>query len=368
MIPVWGYLKEFEKEKEEVYAAIEKVLRSGKLILGPSVAEFETQFAAFCNVKYGVGINNATDGLFLALKAMDIGPGDEVISVPNTAVPTISAITSTGATTRFVDIDPETYLMDVTQIEKLITPKTKCILPVHLYGQNVPMKPILDLAKKYDLWVLEDCAQSHGAKQNGKISGSFGDQAVFSFYPTKILGGYGDAGMVITDDQTLAEKLKRLRFYGMEKSYYSIEHGYNSRLDELHAEILLRKLKHLPAYIERRQQLAKRYHQALAGIGLTLPKTLPENEHAYYIFVVRHPQRDLIMEKLKADDILVNISYPWPIHIMPAFKHLGYKEGDFPHAEAAAKEIFSIPMFPTLTDEEQEQVITSLKKIMKELN
>lgn len=367
-IPVWGYLKEFEAEKEEIFAAIEKVLRSGKLILGPSVSTFETEFAKFCESEYGVGVNNATDGLFLALKAMGLAEQDEVICVPNTAVPTISAITSTGAITKFVDIDPSTYLMDVTQVEKLITPKTKCLLPVHLYGQCVPMKPLLDLAKKYDLWVLEDCAQSHGAKQNGKLSGSMGDASVFSFYPTKILGGYGDAGMIVTADLAITEKLRRLRFYGMEKSYFSIEHGYNSRLDELHAEILLRKMKHLPGYITRRKQIATRYDKELAGLGLGLPKTLPENDHAYYLYVVRHAKRDLIMEKLKAVDILVNISYPWPIHIMPAFEHLGYKQGDFPHTEKAAQEIFSIPMFPSLTDEEQGQVISALKKIVGELN
>ncbi len=367
-IPVWGYLKEFEAEKEEIFSAIEKVLRSGKLILGPSVSAFETEFAKFCGVQYGVGINNATDGLFLALKAMGIGPGDEVISVPNTAVPTISAITATGATTRFVDIDPKTYLMDTTQIEKLIGPKTRCLLPVHLYGQCVPMKPLIDLARKHDLWILEDCAQSHGAKQNGQVAGSFGDLSVFSFYPTKILGGYGDGGMVITDDLALAEKLRRLRFYGMEKSYFSIEHGYNSRLDELHAEILLRKMKHLPGYIERRKKIAARYDKELAGIGLGLPQTLPENDHAYYLYVCRHQKRDHIIEKLKAADILVNISYPWPIHVMPAFEHLGYKKGDFPHAEKAALEIFSLPMFPSLTDAEQEQVIQTLRLIMGEFS
>lgn len=365
-IRVWGYLKEYEQEKEEILAAAEKVLESGTLILGENVKLFEQEFAGYCGVRYGVGVNSGTDALFLGLRALGIGQGDEVITVANTAVPTVSAIVSTGATPRFVDIDPATYLMDATQIESAISKKTKCILPVHLYGQCVDMDQVRALAEQYGLKVLEDCAQSHGARYKGAMSGALSDLAAFSFYPTKILGGYGDGGMVITDDERLYTNLMRLRFYGMEKTYYAIEHGYNSRLDELHAAILRGKLKHLPKYIARRKEIAVRYDQMLADTILIQPTTAAGNEHAYYLYVCRHPERDRIIEELKKRDILLNISYPWPIHTMTGYQHFGYRNGDLPHTEKAAQEIFSLPMYPSLTDEELEKVISGLHDILKQ--
>ena len=363
-IRVWGYLTEYEQEKEEILAAVKNVLESGTLILGDNVKLFEQEFADYCGVRYGVGVNSGTDALFLGLKALGIGEGDEVITVSNTAVPTVSAIVSTGAIPRFVDIDPATYLMNTAQVERAITEKTKCILPVHLYGQCVDMDRVRDLAETHGLKVLEDCAQSHGAVFKEKKAGAMSDAAAFSFYPTKILGGYGDGGMVITDDETLYKKLMRLRFYGMEKTYYAQEHGYNSRLDELHAAILRGKLKYLPRYIDRRKELAKRYNRELADTSLTLPKTMTGNDHAYYLYVCRHPERDRIIEELKKRDILVNISYPWPIHTMTGYQHFGYREGDLPNTEKAAREIFSLPMYPGLTDEEQDKVITALYDIL----
>jgi aminotransferase EvaB len=367
-IYVWQYQKEYENEKEEVWQALEKVFKSGRLVLGESGKNFEAAFAAACGVKYGIGLNSATDALFLGLKAIGIEKGDEVITVSNTAVPTVSAIMATGATPVFVDIDPETYLMDTTRLESKVTKKTKCILPVHLFGQCVDMSAVGRIAEKHGLKVLEDCAQSTGAKQNGRISGSMSDLAAYSFYPTKILGTYGDGGMIVTNDEKIAAKLKRLRFYGMEQQYFSLEQGYNSRLDEIHAEILLRKLNHLDEYVARRRQLADQYQEQLAGTALKLPKVAEGNFHSYYIYVVRHPQRDRIIEELKKRDIHVNISYPWPIHIMPPCAQFGYKEGDLPHTEKAAKEIFSLPMYPTLTDEEQLMVSKALKEILKGLS
>jgi aminotransferase EvaB len=364
-IRVWGYLKEYAQEKEEILAAVKQVLESGTLILGENVKLFEQEFAGYCGVRYGVGVNSGTDALFLGLKALGIGEGDEVITVSNTAVPTVSAIVSTGAAPRFVDIDPETYLMDTAQIERVITEKTKCILPVHLYGQCVAMDRVRDVAEHYGLRVLEDCAQSHGAVFKGRKAGSMSDAAAFSFYPTKILGGYGDGGMVVTDDESLYKKLLRLRFYGMEKTYYALEHGYNSRLDELHAAILRAKLKHIDQYITRRKELAARYDRMLADTGLILPHTMADNEHAYYLYVCRHSERDSIIEELKKHDIFVNISYPWPIHTMSGYQSFGYKEGDFPYTEKAAREIFSLPMYPSLTDDEQEQVIAAVYAILK---
>ncbi|WP_321401364.1 DegT/DnrJ/EryC1/StrS family aminotransferase [Maridesulfovibrio sp.] len=363
-IYVWGYLKEYEIEKDEIFAAITNVLESGKLILGPNVSEFEEKFAAYCGTEFGIGVDNGTNSLVLALRALGIGEGDEVITVSNTAVPTVSAIVSAGAIPRFVDIDPQTYLMDTDQLEAAVSNKTKCILPVHLYGQCVDMDAVNEVADKYGLKVLEDCAQAHGAEFKGRKAGSMSDASSFSFYPTKILGTYGDGGMVLTSSESVRDKMKKLRFYGMESTYYAKEHGYNSRLDEIHAAILLGKLAHLDDYVSRRKEIASKYDSLLADSGLTLPVAAENNSHAYYLYVVRHPKRDQIMEKLKENDIFVNISYPWPIHTMDGYARFGGKEGDLPHTELAAKEIFSLPMFPTLADEDQERVCEVLKGIL----
>ena len=368
MIKVWDYLKEFEKEKEEIYSALDKVFKSGRLILGESVDNFEAEFSNYCGVKFGVGVNSGTDALFLSLKALNIGNGDEVITVPNTAVPTVSAISSCGARPVFVDIEPETYLMNIEKIEAVITKKTKCILPVHLYGQCVDMEAVNKIAKKYNLKVIEDCAQAHGAVQRGKKAGSMSSTSAFSFYPTKILGGFGDGGMILTSDKDIYERLKRLRFYGMKDQYYSLEHGYNSRLDELQAEILRKKLAHLDGYIARRRLLAKQYDEKLKGTALKLPKAFSFNEHAYYIYVCRHPQRDKVVAALKEKDVFVNISYPWPVHLMPGYSFLNYKAGDFPIAEAVAGEIFSLPMYPSLSDREQDMVCGALEDIVSNLS
>ncbi len=365
-IKVWDYLKEYEDEREDILQAVDKVFRSGKLILGDSVKKFEEMFAHYCGTEFGIGVDNATNGLFLSLKALQIGKNDEVITVPNTAVPTVSAIVSAGATPVFVDIDERTYLMNVNKIEKAITENTKCIIPVHLFGQCVDMDPLIEIANRYKIKVLEDCSQSHGSLYKNKKAGSMSDLAVFSFYPTKPLGGYGDGGIIISKNVDLNNKLRRLRFYGMDSVYYAEEHGYNSRLDEVHAEILLRKLKRLDKYIEKRRILAKRYDEILNDTALCLPIEAKNNFHVYYIYVVRHPERDRIIKELSARDIIVNISYPWPIHIMRGYSYLGYKEGDFPIAEQAAKEIFSMPLFPTLTFEEQEKVCNTIKVILRQ--
>jgi aminotransferase EvaB len=364
-VKVWRYINEYIQEKEEVHAAIDQVLNSEVLILGENVRKFEEEFAAYCQALYGVGVNSATDAIFFALKSLDVKSGDEIITVSNTAVPTVSAIAATGAKPVFVDIDPVSYLINVDLIEEKISPKTKGLVVVHLFGQCADMNRISELAEKYGLFIVEDCAQSHGAEYHGKIAGSMSVISTFSFYPTKILGGYGDGGMMITSDSALYERMKRLRFYGMEKTYYSVEHGYNSRLDELHAAILLRKLSHINEYIDARRSIAKRYDDSLKNISnLTLPIELPGNKHAYYLYVVRHPQRDEIIEKLKANNILVNISYPWPIHTMTGYQYLGYAEGDLPETEKASREIFSLPMYPSLKHEEQSYVIDVLKRIL----
>ena len=360
MIRVWSYLDELKAEESEIQDAVNSVLHSGTLILGENVKKFEEEFASWCGAASGVGVNSGTDALFLALKAWGIGEGDEVITVSNTAVPTVAAVGAAGARARFVDVEYESALMDSSRLAEAVNERTKAIIPVHLYGHCVDMDAVGALARERGLKVLEDCAQSHGALQNGRRSGSMGDLAAFSFYPTKILGGYGDGGMILANSEDDDEKLRRLRFYGMSGTYYSIEEGYNSRLDELHAGILRKKLKHLDTYIERRRELARRYDEALGGTELGLPVEKPGNRHAYYLYVVRHPERDRILSHLKSRDIHLNISYPWPIHIMPAYRRLGYNEGDFPVTERLAKEIFSLPMFPSLTGEAQKRVIRAL--------
>lgn len=364
-VRVWNYLKEYASTKDEILKAVEDVFESGQLILGEKGKRFEQVYAEYCGVSYGIGCDNGTNAISLALLAVGVKPGDEIITVPNTAIPTVSAIVTVGATPVFVDINPFTYLMDVTQVESRITEKTKCILPVHLYGQCVDMDELIVLAQKYKLAIIEDCAQAQGAEYKGHKAGSMSNASTTSFYPTKILGGYGDGGMIITNDAEVEKKLRRLRFYGAEKTYYAIEHGYNSRLDEVQAAILLTKLPHLNQYIKRRREIADLYNELLKDTDLILPKAVEYGKHAYYLYVVRHPNRDEIMTALKENNIFVNISYPWPIHTMAGYKYLGYNEGDFPQAELAAKEIFSLPMYPALTNDEVHYVSDILHRILK---
>ncbi len=366
-VRVWGYLKEYAENKEEILKAVEEVFESGQLILGDKVRLFERAYAAYCGVNYGIGVDNGTNAITLALHSLGIGEGDEVITVANTAIPTVSAIVTTGATPVFVDIDPETYLMDVSKIENVITSKTRCILPVHLYGQCVDMDPLMEIACRYHLYIIEDCAQAQGALYKGKTAGSLSNISTTSFYPTKVLGAYGDGGMILTNDESVDKKLRRLRFYGAEKTYYALEHGYNSRLDEVQAAILLTKLPRMEDYVKRRNEIARIYDEMLKDTGLVLPKKQIYNRHSYYLYVVRHPLRDVIISKLKEKQIFLNISYPWPIHTMEAYSYLGYKEGDLPETESVAKEIFSLPMYPTLTNEEIEYVCEQIQVIMKTL-
>lgn len=362
---VWDYRSEYDAEKEEIFSAIEEVLNSGQLILGEKVRAFEEHYSHYCDLSFGVGVDNGTNAVFLALKALNIGTGNEVITVANTAVPTVSAIVSCGARPVFADVQEKTGLIDPAQLEAVITPRTRCIVPVHLFGQCADMDGICRIAEKYQLKVVEDCAQSHGSLYNGRKAGSMSDIAATSFYPTKILGAYGDAGMVMTRQEDLYKKLLRLRTYGMEKNYYSAEHGYNCRLDEMQASILLMKLKHIEEYIRKRRAIAERYRYRLKESGLIHPVELPGRRHTYYLYVVRHPERDRIMADLEKSDIHLNISYPWPIHLMEGYRFLGYKEGDLPVTEKLAKEIFSLPMYPSLAEDKQEFLIEKLLESLK---
>ncbi len=375
MIKVWDYKKEYENIRDEVLEAVDSVFSNGTLVFGPKMEEFEDKFSSYQDSKFGIGVGNCTDALYIAMKALGIGHGDEVITVSNTAVPTCTAIAMTGAKPVFVDID-EYSLIDVSKIEDMISYQTKAILPVHLFGQVCDMDVIMDIAKRHNLKVIEDCAQSHGATYKGRKCGSIGDVGCFSFYPTKIFGAYGDGGFITTNDEELYDRMNRQRFFGMERKkmssghwngkYYAIEHGpdtSNSRLDEVHSAILLKKLNYIEEWIDRRREIAKRYDDELSDI-LDLPKEAPHNKHAYYIYVVAHKDRDKILEKLTERDIHLNISYPWPVHTMIGYEYLGWGDGDLPVTEKRANEIFSLPMYPTLTDDEQTEVINSLKDII----
>ncbi|MDR8415095.1 DegT/DnrJ/EryC1/StrS family aminotransferase [Nonomuraea sp. 3-1Str] len=363
---VWDYLPEYASERDDIMDAVETVFRSGQLVLGESVRRFEEEFAASHGARHCVGVDNGTNAVKLGLQALGVGPGDEVVTVSNTAAPTVVAIDAVGATPVFVDVDAGTYLMDVSRVEAAVTPRTRCLLPVHLYGQCVDMDPLLQLAEERGLAVLEDCAQAHGALHRGRHAGSMGRAAAFSFYPTKVLGAYGDGGATITSDEAVDAALRRLRYYGMERTYYVVETpGHNARLDEVQAEILRRKLRRLGRYVEDRRAVAARYEEGLADTGLVLPVTAPGNEHVYYVYVVRHPRRDEIIEALRAYDIHLNISYPWPVHTMSGFAHLGYGPGSLPVTEELAGQIFSLPMYPSLPRGVQDKVIDALREVLR---
>lgn len=367
---VWDYLPEYRAERADVLDAVETVFNSGRLVLGDSVRRFEEEYAAYHGVRYCTGVDNGTNAVKLGLQALGVGPGDEVITVSNTAAPTVVAIDAVGATPVFVDVRPEDYLMDIDQVEAAITSKTAALLPVHLYGQCVDMAPLRRLATEHGLVILEDCAQSHGARHRGELSGTFGDAAAFSFYPTKVLGSYGDGGAVVTSEETVDGNLRRLRYYGMEKTYYVVQTpGHNSRLDEVQAEILRRKLRRLDDYIAGRRAVAQRYAEGLGDLSdshdIILPSVNPDNDHVYYVYVVRHPCRDTVIKALKRYDISLNISYPWPVHTMTGFGHLGYAQGALPVTEKLAGEIFSLPMYPSLPRDLQDKVIHALREVLR---
>ncbi|MFD5297455.1 daunorubicin biosynthesis sensory transduction protein DnrJ [Streptomyces sp. Alain-F2R5] len=366
---VWDYLREYETERADILDAVETVFGSGRLVLGESVAGFEREFAGYHGAGHCVGLDNGTNAVKLALQALGVGPGDEVITVSNTAAPTVVAIDAVGATPVFVDVREEDFLMDTGQVAAAVTDRTRCLLPVHLYGQCADMDALGDIAARHGLAVLEDCAQAHGARHRGRPAGTFGDAAAFSFYPTKVLGAYGDGGAVITSDAEVARRLRRLRYYGMEERYYVVETpGHNSRLDEVQAEILRRKLGRLDSYVEARRAVARRYAEGLADTGLVLPRVAPGNDHVYYVYVVRHPRRDAVLDALKSRGISLNVSYPWPVHTMTGFAHLGVRRGALPVTETLADEIFSLPMYPSLPPETQDTVIAALRDVLEELS
>ena len=349
--------------KEELHEAALRVLESSWYILGKEVSAFEKSFASFCNTRHCVGLNSGLDALILALRALGIGEGDEVIVPANTFIATVLAITQNGATPVFVEPD-EFYNLDPSLVEAVITSNTKAILPVHLYGQACRMEAIMLIAKKHNLFVVEDCAQAHGARYKGTGIGSFGDIGCFSFYPTKNLGAFGDAGAIVTNDPSLAETLSMLRNYGSKIKYHNEIEGVNSRLDEIQAALLSVKLRHLHELTEERQRIAFWYLEGITCEDIILPTTAEGADHVYHLFVIRSKERDRLQAYLKEKGINTQIHYPIPPHLAECYQHLGYKEGDFPVTEQYAKECLSLPLYNGMKEADASYVIKALNEFV----
>jgi dTDP-4-amino-4,6-dideoxygalactose transaminase len=360
----FGDLKvHYQSIKQEIDAAVARVLESGYYILGPELKTFEENFAQYLGAKYAVGCASGTEAIYLALAAVGVKAGDEVLVVAHTAVPTISAISMTGAEPVFVDIDPDTYVMDVSKVEAKITARTKAIVPVHLYGQMVDLEPLLKLGAQKNIPVIEDVAQGTGAKYKGSIAGTMGAFGAFSFYPSKNLGAFGDGGAVCTNSLEGYEKLLRLRNYGQSKRYYHDEIGINSRLDEVQAAILAAQLPHLDQWNARRREIAARYTAALKDIVMTPVER--NGEHVYHLYVIQTNDREGMQKYLTEQGIGTLIHYPVPAHLQKAYQYRGYKAGDLPATEFAVKRILSLPMFPQLTNDQVDFVILQIQQYVK---
>jgi dTDP-4-amino-4,6-dideoxygalactose transaminase len=373
MVPFIDLTRQYKRIEEKILSATKKVYEKGHFILGEEVSAFEEEFSHYCGVRYGVGVDSGTDALYLALKAAGIGEGDEVITVANSFIATALAISFTGAKPLFVDIDPKTYTMDPDGLELLLKRqkaknegrKIKAVLPVHLYGHPAEMGSIMEIANRYDLIVIEDACQAHGAKYGGKKVGSFGALGCFSFYPTKNLGGYGDGGMVVTNNRKYEKKLRLLRCYGEKKKYQHVLKGGNSRLDEIQAAILRVKLKYLDQWNEERRKRALFYKRMLEHTGVICPTEKEQAKHVYHLFVIRTKKRNALQASLKEKGIETLIHYPIPIHLQKAFKELGCRRGDLPLTEQCSRGVLSLPFFPEMTESEVEEVATQIKTFTK---
>ena len=374
MIRFWSYKREYKKNKKVFLKKIDKTLLEGETFFGHQLSSFEKEFTNKYRAKYGIAVGSGTDALLISIKSLDLKTGDEVITAANTAIPTISAIVNAGATPKLVDIG-EDYLMDVNKLKKTISKKTKAIIPVHLYGQMCNMDEINKIAKKNKIAVIEDCAQSQGAKYKNKFAGTLGKLGCFSFYPTKILGAYGDGGFIFTDDYKIYKKIKRIRFYGIEtveknifkNKYYANENGLNSRLDEIQATILNIKLKKTDGCIKKRKILAKRYTKNLSKTQLKLPIENFNCNHVYHLFTVFHPKAEIIKKKLLNLKIETRSIYPYPIHKMKAYKNYFKNNKNLKNSEKKAKGIFSLPLYPDLKKSEVDFISNKLKIILKKI-
>ena len=371
-VPALDLKAQYQSIRDEIEPVVREILESQMFVLGPEVTRLEAEVADYCGAASGIGCASGTDALLLPLLAIDVGPGDEVITTPYTFFATAGSIWRTGARPVFVDIEPDTFNIDPMQIEAAITPRTKAIIPVHLYGQAAEMGPIQEIARRHGLTVLEDAAQAIGSAYHGTRAGTLGDVAAFSFYPTKNLGGFGDGGMVTTNDPQLARRMARLRVHGMEPKYHHHEVGFNSRLDAFQAAVLRVKLRHLDAWTTLRRDVADRYRNLFGSHGLEemvgLPIERQGNYHVYNQFVVRVPAllRDSLRDYLTARKIGSEIYYPIPLHLQVCFASLGHKPGDFPHSETAARETIALPIYPELSDAEQRYVVGSIRQFIDE--
>jgi dTDP-4-amino-4,6-dideoxygalactose transaminase len=354
--PKEGYLS----HKQEIDTAISNVLKNGMYILGSEVRSFEEEFASFIGTKYAVGVASGTDALHISLRALNLEDGDEVITVSHTAVATISAIIQAGAKPVFVDIDPEYFTIDPAKIEKAITKRTKAIIAVHIYGQTADLDPIIEIAKRNNLYLIEDCAQAHGASYKNRKAGSIGDVGCFSFYPTKNLGAIGDGGLITTNNSDIYNRLKLLREYGWKERYISFINGYNSRLDEIQAAVLRVKLKYLEKNNIRRRTIAKEYDEKLKDLNLILPKVRKNSEHVYHLYVLRTKKRDELKEYLFKENIMALIHYPVPVHMQTAYKNLPSYSLEV--TENMANEILSLPMYPELLRNEINYIVDIIHK------
>jgi dTDP-4-amino-4,6-dideoxygalactose transaminase len=350
-VPFVDLASQYRSIAAEIDEAVSRVIRETDFILGREVALFEEEFASFCQTKWAVGVDSGTSALELALRAYEIGPGDEVITAANSFIASALAISHAGATPVLVDVDADTHTIDVAAIEKAITLRTKAIIPVHLYGHPADMDAIMNLAERRGLIVIEDACQAHGARYKGKTAGSLGHAAAFSFYPGKNLGAYGDGGAVVTNDEAIAKSLRMLRNYGQREKYQHMFRGYNRRLDTLQAAVLRIKLKHLEEWNDARRQHAKNYGRLLGQTGIGVPRAAAHYESVWHLYVIQTDQRDALKEYLATRGIGVGIHYPVPIHLQPAYRDLGYRQGDFPVTERCARRILSLPMYAELTPE-----------------
>jgi dTDP-4-amino-4,6-dideoxygalactose transaminase len=361
-VPYLDLKAQYQSIKPEIDAAVARVLESAQFVLGSEVATFEQEFAAFCGAKDCIALNSGTSALHLALLAAGVGPGDEVITVPFTFVASVAAVIYTGARPVLVDIDPRSFNMDPSAIESAITPRTKAILPVHLYGQTADMDPILEIARKHSLIVIEDAAQAHGARYRGKPAGSIGDIACFSFYPTKNLGAYGEGGAVTTSNPEYAKKIRVLRDWGQDSKYHHVLRGYNYRMEGLQGAILRVKLRHLEQWTQSRRAVASQYDHLLADCGLELPAQIPGARHVYHVYTVRADDRNALQAALRAEGIQTAVHYAIPAHLQPAYADLGYTAGCLPQSEAAAEHVLSLPIYPELTQEAITKVAAAVRK------
>jgi dTDP-4-amino-4,6-dideoxygalactose transaminase len=360
-IPFLDLKAQYQSIKPEIDAAVASVLEICQFILGPEVASFEQEFAAYCGATECIALNSGTSALHLALLAAGVGPGDEVITVPFTFVASVAAVIYTGARPVLIDIDPRSFTMDPAAIEAAITPRTKAILPVHLYGQTADMDPIMEVARRHGLVVVEDAAQAHGAKYKGRSAGSIGDIGCFSFYPAKNLGAYGEGGAVTTNNAGYAQTVRRLRDWGTDRKYHHVLHGYNYRMEGFQGAILRVKLRHLEKWTQARRALAKRYDELLAGCGLELPAEMPWAGHVYHLYTLRVKDRDELQSALLAKGIQTAIHYAVPAHLQPAYANLGYGRGSFPRAEATAAQVLSLPLYPELSEDSVSKVARAVQ-------